>query len=97
MKLLAVIFLTVLFATSMVDAQEPVEVFGYFETQMSGTQLDQQFYQMYYNKLRIDLKSNFVENVTFAANFDFITYHGKKEWNILDFLPARVTEEIPES
>jgi hypothetical protein len=44
----------------------------------------------------VDLKWGPLDNVTFAANFNFITFHGKTQWNILDFLPLEVTAVIPE-
>lgn len=74
--------------------QDMVEIYGYFETQLMGTQLDNKIYQLFSNKLRLDLRSDISDKVTFAANVNFITYHGKKEWYILDFLPGRVTEAI---
>jgi hypothetical protein len=75
-------------------AQEGVEIFGYFESQVMGTSVKNSFYQLISNKLRVDLKSSLSENITFAANFDFITYHGKTKWNILDFLPDSVTSTV---
>lgn len=80
---------------SPVSAQQKVELFGYFETQMMGARVNSHFYQLYTNKLRVDLKSKLSDNITFAANFDFITYHGKTEWNILDYLAPSVTSKIP--
>ncbi len=79
---------------SPICAQEKVELFGYFETQIMGARINSHFYQLYTNKLRVDLKSRIAENITFAANFDFITYHGKTEWNILDFLAPSVTSTV---
>ena len=78
-------------------AQERVEVFGYFESQVMGTDVGSDFYQLYSNKLRVDLKSGLSERMMFAANFDYITYHGKTTWNILDFLAPRVTAAVPDS
>ncbi len=77
-------------------AQDKVELFGYYESQILGTQLNGEFYQLFTNKLRVDLKSDFSDNITFAANFDYIHYLGKTEWNVLDFLSDDVTSTIPE-
>ena len=77
-------------------AQEKLEIFGYFESQLMGTELQSKFYQLFTNKLRVDLKSDFSDNITFAANFDLIHYLGKTEWNVLDFLSDDVTSTIPE-
>ena len=76
--------------------QDMVDIYGYFETQLMGTQLDNKVYQLFSNKLRLDLRSDISDKVTFAANVNFITYHGKKEWYVLDFLPDQVTKGIPD-
>ena len=92
-NLLLIVFLFLMCGS--LAAQEKVEIFGYFESQFMGTEVKSDFYQLYSNKLRIDLKSDLTDNITFAANFDYITYHGKKEWNILDFLSADILAQVP--
>lgn len=82
------------FYISPLMAQEEVELFGYFESQIMGAKIKSDFNQLYSNKLRVDIKSGFSENVTFAANFDYITYHGKTEWNVLDFLSSGITSKV---
>jgi hypothetical protein len=77
-------------------SQEKVDVFGYFESQIMGADVRDDFFQLYSNKLRVDLKSRFSDNITFAANFDYITYHGKKNWNILNFLSPDIHTQVPE-
>ena len=54
------------------NAQDNVELFGYYESQFLGMQLKGEFYQLFTNKLRVDLKSELSDNITFAANFDYI-------------------------
>ena len=76
-------------------AQDSIELFGYFESQAMGADIKNEFMLLYSNKLRVDLKSSLSEKVTFAANFNYITFHGKTEWNILDFLSSDVTTEVP--
>jgi len=88
-------WLCMLFSLSPLIAQDGVEIFGYFESQIMGTKLNNDFIQLYSNKLRLDLKSNLSKNITFAANFNYITYHGKTNWNILDFLPPDAVAEVP--
>jgi len=88
-------WLCMLFSLSPLIAQDGVEIFGYFESQIMGTKLNNDFIQLYSNKLRLDLKSNISKNITFAANFNYITYHGKTNWNILDFLPQDAVAEVP--
>jgi len=90
-----IIFFILLCLVSPVWTQERVEIFGYFESQFMGTRLRNQFYQLYTNKLRVDLQSRLSERVTFIANFDDITYHGKTTWNILDFLAPEITNTVP--
>ena len=43
----------------------------------------------------MDLKTTLSKNITFAANFDYITYHGKTEWNVLEFLSPDITSTVP--
>ena len=77
--------------------QNGVELFGYFESTLMGAKIKDEFNQLQTNKLRVDLKANLSEKITFGANFDYITYHGKTKWNILDFLSSDVTASIPEA
>ncbi|MCK4337436.1 MAG: hypothetical protein KAX11_05800 [Candidatus Aminicenantes bacterium] len=84
------------FVSTSLSASEEVELFGYFETQGMGAVLKGDFLALYTNKLRVDLKAELSDNITFAANFDYITYHGKTEWNILDFLADNITSQIPD-
>jgi len=91
MKRLAWLFL---FITG-INAQENIEIFGYFESQFSGTSLKGEFFQLFTNKLRIDLQSDVSDRVSVGANFDFITYNGKTDWNILDFLVSDITTDVP--
>lgn len=74
---------------------QKIEIFGYFEPQLMGARFKNEFYQLGSNKLRVDLKLQTLDNVSFATNFDYITYHGKTEWDILKFLPESVAAEAP--
>jgi len=92
-----IIFLVfLLFVFSPLVAREDLEIFGYFESQIMGAEVKNDFYQLYTNKLRVDLKFSLSDNITFAANFDYITFHGKTEWNILDFLAPNIISEVPQ-
>ena len=88
-KLLCGVSLSLLLITRP-SAQE-VDIFGYFEPQFNLIYLDDDYYQLQSNKLRVDLKSNPSETIEFGANFDWIVYHGEREWNYWDFLPEGVT------
>jgi len=96
MKRFVSIIILLLLSLSPLAAQDKVDLFGYYEPQFMGISIQNQFYQLFSNKLRVDLKWGPLNNITFAANFDFITYHGKSEWNLLEYLPPRVTAAIPE-
>ncbi len=91
--IISLVFL--LFTFSSLLAQDSVDIFGYFESQAMGTAVNNEFLMLYSNKLRVDLKSSLSDKVTFAANFDYITYHGQTRWNILDFLPSDAVAEVP--
>jgi len=95
MKKGIVLFFAALFTLNSLFAQKGADIFGYFESQASGAQVRDDFWLLYSNKLRVDLKSSLSDKVTFAANFDYITYHGKTVWNILDFLPEQAVAEVP--
>lgn len=79
------------------EARGDADLFGYYEAQVMGAEVRGRFYQLFANKLRIDLKADLSSSVSFAANFDYITYHGKKQWNILDFLSSEITSKVPEA
>jgi hypothetical protein len=95
MKKSIILLSLLLFTLPSLYAQKGVDIFGYFETQASGAQVQDEFLFLYSNKLRVDLKSSLSSKVTFAANFDYLTYHGKTQWNILDFLSDDVLAEVP--
>lgn len=88
-------FVLICLLARLVQAEERLEIRGYFESQLMGTVIKQKSYVLSSNKLRVDLNSDVTENVIFAANFDYITYHGKTEWEILDFLPAEIKKSVP--
>ena len=74
-------------------AQEPVTLFGYFESQLMGARVNRQFAQLQSNKLRLDLEGELGASVRFGANINFISYHGKTEWPVLELLPEAVQQE----
>ncbi len=71
------------------------DLFGYFESQVMGTCINSSFVQLHSNKLRVDLEREISENVSFGANVDWITYHGKTTWNMLEYLPSIVADAVP--
>ena len=96
MKFFIALLITFLCWFSPVYSLDGVELFGYYEPSVMGTRIQNRSQQLFSNKLRIDLESAITDRITFAANFDYITYHGTTEWNILDFLSADITSQIPD-
>ena len=93
MKWYVGIIIVLLFIGS-IHAQE-IDIYGYFEPQYSGMYFDDGFQQFHSNKLRVDLKSTEVKHTEFGANIIYVLYFGKKDWNILDFLPEDIVSTIP--
>ena len=91
----SVLLILILVFISSPGFSQKVDLFGYFESQVMGAEIKNKFYQLYSNKLRLDLQSKLSEKITFGANFDYITYHGKTTWNILDFMTTEIVESIP--
>ena len=96
MKKWVIFILFFLLSLGLLKAKIDVDLFGYFEPQFMGIYIGNDFIHLFSNKLRVDLKSELSKNITFAANFNCLTYHGKTELNILDFLPDSLAEEVPE-
>ncbi|MCK4575816.1 hypothetical protein KAU34_05380, partial [candidate division WOR-3 bacterium] len=80
--------------TASIHAQE-IDIYGYFEPQYSGMYFDDSFHQFVSDKFRLDLKSTEVKHTEFGANMIYLLYFGKKDWNILDFLPEDIVSTIP--
>lgn len=71
---------------------------GYFENQgyLRYSKSDEKFSLLDYNKLRIDLNANISSRLTFNADVIFMTYHGTTSYNLREFLPASISETIPD-
>ena len=72
------------------------DIFGYFEPQLAVFS-NGDTYQLSSNKLRMDLKGRFSDQVSFGANVNFLQYLGKTEWDLLDYIPDSLKGSIPES
>jgi len=94
MKSTIIIFIIMIMSASVEHAQS-VDIFGYFEPQCNGIYFDDTYYQFHSNKLRLDLKSTAIANTEIGADVVFLLYHGKTDWNILDFLPEAISSTIP--
>ena len=88
-----VIIIISLLSITHIHSQE-LDIYGYFEPQYMGIYQKGNYSQLQSNKLRVDLKSTVVKNTEFGANFIYVLYFGRKDWNMLDFFPERITSTI---
>lgn len=72
-----------------------LELFGYYEPQLMGTKFGDNFYNAASNKLRLDLSKDW-QNVSFGANVNYISYHGKTEWDLFEYLPQNIGDKVPD-
>lgn len=72
-----------------------VEIFGYYEPQYLGIYIEDEYSQLFSNKLRVDFRLPAVNHVTFAANLNYINYQGRSRWNLLDYLPDKIAALAP--
>ncbi len=77
--------------------ERQVKIFGYFEPQIAGFLINGKLQQIQTNKLRIDLEADVSDKIKFKANYDYITYHGQTEFDILDYLHSSIKESVPVS
>jgi hypothetical protein len=76
---------------------DSVELFGYFEPQLTIASLDRQTMQLSSNKLRIDLEAAPSDRLTFGANLNFLTYHGRTWYRLADYVPDKLLEGLSPS
>ncbi len=69
--------------------------FGYYESQYMGVELNDTWNQVYSNKLRVDMEGGLSNRVSFAANFNYLTYHGKTAFNLLDYFDPAIVNQVP--
>lgn len=74
---------------------EELDLYGYFEPQYTGLYHEGRYSQFHTNKLRVDLKTTAIKHTEFSADVIHTVYYGRKDWNILDFLPERIISSIP--
>ena len=60
---------------------------GYFENQLMGQEQRGDYFLIDYNKLRLDMDAEIDKSLSFSANVNFKTLHGKTTLNLLDYLP----------
>ena len=93
MRTYYLLFVLFLWATPL--AYSEVMLNGYLEPQYSVAYHDDTFLQLNTNKLRIDLGSDLSDKIAFTGNINYINYNGQRNWNMLDFLPRKLKEQIP--
>ena len=70
------------------------DIFGYYESEYDHIQLANKSYNFGYNKLRVDLESRPSDQVMIAGNINFQLYHGKTDWDLIDFIPKSIGADI---
>ncbi|MFC1852719.1 hypothetical protein ACFL27_21170, partial [candidate division CSSED10-310 bacterium] len=95
LSLLCILVVMVSGEAGCLELKDKVTVFGYFEPQFAFQEIDGDYQQLASYKLRVDLEASLSEKVTFQANFDYLTYHGRTTYFIFDFLSDEVTETLP--
>jgi len=93
MKNMILTFIVLLLSTTAYA--QVADIFGYYEPQYNGIYFKDHYYQLLSNKLRVDLKSSAIAHTEIGADIIFLLYHGKTDWNILDFLPEVISSTIP--
>jgi len=88
-----IVYLAMFFSVTTLLGQS-LQWSGYYEPQFVGMSVKDNYFQMASNKLRVDLNADLSDKVSFGANFDYITYHGKTEWDVLDYLPESVSSVV---
>ena len=71
-----------------------VDIFGYYESEYDYLQLQNSDYNFGYNKLRLDLESRLSDQVLLAGNINFQLYHGKTDWDLIDFIPKSISTDV---
>ena len=70
-----------------------IDIFGYFESEYDNIQFTNTDYNFGYNKLRLDLESRLSDQVVMAGNINFQLYHGKTNWDLIDFIPESISND----
>ena len=71
-----------------------VDISGYYESEYDYLQLQNADYNFEYNKLRLDLESRSSDKVMIAGNINAQLYHGKTDWDLIDFIPNSIGTDI---
>ena len=78
------ILIILLFLAQFLFAE--VDWFGYFEHENDYARLPEGYIYFGYNKLRMDFQSDISDNIRVGGNVISKFYHGKKQWNVMDYI-----------
>ena len=71
-----------------------VDILGYYESEYDYLQLQNSDYNFGYNKLRLNLESRPSDQVMIAGNINFQLFHGKTDWDLINFIPKSIGTDI---
>jgi hypothetical protein len=72
-----------------------IDWYGYFEHENDYAVLPESNLYFGYNKLRMDFSGNIHDRVHVGGNIISKFYHGKKNWNIMNYIPPEHYPRIP--
>jgi len=86
-----------IFIMSSLAFGQYLEFSGYYENQLSMEYLNSKTILQDYNKLRLDLNAKISESISFNGDYIYRTYHGKKKYSMLDWVPEKFASQILDS
>jgi len=87
--ILLLLFPCVTVFSQKASIKEKLDLSGYYENRFFPQEVGDEFIFQDYNKLRINIASDISTKITFNANVNFQTYHGKTSFCLFDFMPER--------
>ena len=79
---------------AIVPLSAQVDWFGYLESELDHYSFGDENYNFGYLKTRLDMETRPATSVLVAANINIQQYVGRREWNLLDFLPKEIWQPI---
>jgi hypothetical protein len=77
------------------SSEDRVQLFGYFEPQLTAAAVDGETQQLLSNKLRIDLEAAPSDHVTLGCNINFAAYQGHTTFDLVDYLDEDLAAAVP--
>lgn len=91
------LYLRILFVCTAITSTalgQGLRLSGYYENQFFPQEIAGKLIFQDYNKIRIDLSSDISKNLSFNGNYNYRTFHGKTQFNALDFIPQVVVDRF---